>query len=212
MKFFNYCFLLAALLLGACQSEEPEFDIATEQGTIRVKLYNETPKHRDNFKKLVTQGFYNDLLFHRVLNQFMIQGGDPTSKAAPLSKTLGTGGPGYTLDAEIDKLHFKGALAAARQGDAVNPKRKSSGSQFYIVQGVQNISDDMLDKAEETHGRKYTPEERAKYKEIGGYPFLDNQYTVFGEVVSGLDVVDKIASQPVNNQARPIKDIKMSIK
>jgi peptidyl-prolyl cis-trans isomerase B (cyclophilin B) len=191
--------------------------ISTEYGDMIIKLYDETPKHRDNFIKLVKEGFYNDLLFHRVIQGFMIQGGDPESKGAPASKMLGNGGPGYTIPAEITTrfIHKKGALAAARTPDNMNPARESSGSQFYIVQGGGPITPTQGDlKAYgERKGFYYTGEQLKTYAEIGGRPDLDKDYTVFGEVVEGLDVIDKIASQPVNQQFgnRPFADIKFSI-
>jgi peptidyl-prolyl cis-trans isomerase B (cyclophilin B) len=159
----------------------PVFDIVTTLGTIRIKLYNETPKHRDNFVKLATEGYYDGVLFHRVIKDFMIQTGDPDSKNAQPGARLGMGGPDYKIDAEIlpQFKHKKGAVAAARQGDQVNPEKKSSGSQFYIVHN-QN-----------------------------GTPHLDGAYTVFGETVKGLDVVDKIANAATSQGDRPVADIKI---
>ncbi len=186
--------------------------IETEYGTIIIKLYNETPQHRDNFIKLVKNGFYTDLLFHRVMQNFMIQGGDPDSKNAPANKQLGIGGPGYTVPAEFDSsfIHKKGALAAARQPDQVNPTKASSGSQFYIAQGQVYDSAQLQMMAMRT-GMKYTPEQIATYTTIGGTPHLDMGYTVFGEVVEGLDVVDKIAAVQVGMANRPVKDVKFTI-
>ncbi|MDR2125388.1 MAG: peptidylprolyl isomerase [Prevotellaceae bacterium] len=159
----------------------PVFDIVTSLGTIRIKLYNETPKHRDNFVKLAESGYYDGVLFHRVIKDFMIQTGDPDSKNAQQGARLGVGGPDYKIDAEIlpQLKHKKGAVAAARQGDQINPEKKSSGSQFYIVQNQQ------------------------------GTPFLDGAYTVFGETLSGLDVVDKIATVKTGQGDRPDTDIKI---
>jgi peptidyl-prolyl cis-trans isomerase B (cyclophilin B) len=178
-----------------------------------AELYDATPQHRDNFLKLAEEGYYNDLLFHRVIDGFMIQGGDPNSKNAAPGVGLGSGGPGYQVPAEfVDSLlHFKGAIAAARTGDQVNPEKKSSGSQFYIVQGspVDNTSLDMIEKRK---GVKYTPEQRAKYLETGGTPFLDHDYTVFGHIVSGFDVIDKIAQVEKDPRDRPRKDVKMTVK
>ncbi|MDZ4750698.1 MAG: peptidylprolyl isomerase [Flavobacteriales bacterium] len=181
--------------------------ISTAFGDMIVLLYDETPKHRDNFLKLAEEGFYNGLLFHRVIRDFMIQGGDPDSKGAPADKMLGSGGPGFTIDAEFNPkfIHKKGALSAARQGDQVNPMKKSSGSQFYVVQGQK------LEPAQLQLMRTLTDEQRAIYAEVGGTPFLDNQYTVFGEVIYGLDVIDKIASQKVRPGDRPSEDIMMNI-
>ncbi len=160
-------------------AEEPVFDIVTDLGTIRVKLYNETPKHRDNFIKLVSEGFYNGVLFHRVIDGFMIQTGDPLTKNPGKADLYGTGGPGYTLPAEFNRslTHKKGVLAAARRGDAANPKKESSGSQFYIVQDEANCRQ------------------------------LDGEYTVFGETIDGFDVIDKIASVPTDRRDRPVDDV-----
>ena len=168
------------------------------------------PEHRDNFVKLAKEGFYDSLLFHRVIPGFMIQGGDPNSKNAAPSQMLGDGGPGYTLDAEIGELHYKGALAAARLGDQQNPERKSSGSQFYIVEG-RPINEALLQQMTQQTGMEYSPEQQQKYMERGGYPPLDGQYTVFGEVVEGMDVVSQIAAAPRNNMDRPEQDIRMSV-
>lgn len=188
-------------------------EITTIYGVMMAELYDATPLHRDNFLKLAEEGYYNDLLFHRVIDGFMIQGGDPNSKNAAPGVPLGSGGPGYQVPAEfVDSLvHIKGAIAAARTGDNVNPERKSSGSQFYIVQGspVDNSTLDMLEKRK---GHAYTPEQRAAYLEHGGTPFLDRDYTVFGRVTSGFDVIDKIAKAPKDARDRPKEDIKMTIK
>ena len=175
-----------------------------------VLLYNSTPQHRDNFIKLVKDGFYDDLLFHRVIKNFMIQGGDPDSRDAAAGQMLGQGGPGYTTPAEIGQMHYKGALSAARLADQVNPQKESSGSQFFIVQGTE-VQEAQLDQWEQQRGIKYTPEQRKIYREIGGYPYLDGEYTVFGEVIEGLDVIDKIANVAVGQADRPIEDIKMKI-
>jgi peptidyl-prolyl cis-trans isomerase B (cyclophilin B) len=188
--------------------------IETSLGNITVKLYNETPLHRDNFIKLVEDTFYNGCIFHRVINQFMIQGGDPDSKNPQAKQQLGNGGPGYTIAAEIisELFHKKGVLAAARLGDDVNPDKESSGSQFYIVQG-KKFSDSDLNMLETRMNRKFTPEQRETYKNIGGTPHLDGNYTVFGEVVEGLEVVDKIAQEQTNlSNNRPLQDIKMNMK
>ncbi len=244
--------------------------ISTQYGNIKLKLYNETPQHRDNFIKLVKEGFYDSLLFHRVINRFMIQGGDPDSKNAPAGKLLGNGGPGYTIPAEFHKtlIHKKGALAAAREGDNVNPQKASSGSQFYIVQGkpmskqeidailqrknniafqkglmeffvapenasykkrydelvasqnqeeLKLLFDEVkpliiLKLKEQNQWYEYTPEQYEIYATIGGTPHLDMDYTVFGEVVEGLDVVDKIAAVPTDKNNRPLKDVVLFIK
>lgn len=159
--------------------EEPVFDIVTSMGTIKIKLYAKTPKHRDNFAKLALSGFYDGLLFHRVIDGFMIQGGDPDSKGAPAGQHLGAGGPGYTVPAEFvpEYTHIKGAVAAARRGDAANPLRESSGSQFYIVQNPATCAQ------------------------------LDGEYTVFGETIEGLNVIDRIARVEKDRADRPLVDI-----
>ncbi len=241
--------------------------IHTDLGDIKVRLYNETPKHRDNFIKLVKEGTLNNTLFHRVIDGFMIQGGDPDSKNPKPGVPLGNGNVGYTIPAEFNPklIHKKGALAAAREGDNVNPKKESSGCQFYIVQG-RTFSDTLLDQMEmqqknammqqiftEYTGRpenlaftqkfirlqtahnndslnimitqiqpilekelekrpyKFTAEQRQVYKTIGGYPPLDGNYTVFGEVYEGLDVVDKIAKAERDQYDRPKTDIHMTL-
>lgn len=248
----------------AQDTKEQLVRIETEYGTIRIKLYNETPLHRDNFLKLVDEGFYTDLLFHRVIQSFMIQGGDPDSKNATPEQRLGSGDLGYTIPAEINSkfFHHRGVLAAARQGDQVNPEKKSSACQFYIMQGKvfrTGELDTLLMKMEENRkaslmqakmraiepelnqlnaqGRqgdimakinairdtvtaqiaklpplRFSQEQRKAYTTIGGYPSLDNNYTIFGEVLQGMEVVDSIAKEQVNAFSRPLKDIRFSIK
>ena len=188
-------------------------ELETEYGTMTILLYDETPLHRDNFIKLAEEGFYNELLFHRVIDGFMIQGGDPNSKNAAANAPLGSGGPGYQIKAEFNPkyVHVKGALAAARTGDAVNPERKSSGSQFYIVDG-KPINEEAIKSLEFQKGIKYSDEQKKILIEQGGTPFLDMDYTVFGRVIEGLDVIDKIASSKTNRGDRPQKDVKMNIK
>jgi peptidyl-prolyl cis-trans isomerase B (cyclophilin B) len=188
-------------------------EIQTPYGMMVVQLFDATPKHRDNFLKLAEEGYYDSLLFHRVISGFMIQGGDPESRQAPPGKPLGMGGPGYRIDAEfVDSLvHLKGALAAARQGDAVNPERKSSGSQFYLVQG-QIPSAAQLDQIEARLGFRYPTSIRKKYLEKGGTPFLDRQYTVFGRVIEGLEVIDRIAGLPTGSSDRPKDNVWMTIR
>jgi cyclophilin family peptidyl-prolyl cis-trans isomerase len=238
--------------------------ISTDMGDIKVKLYDETPEHRDNFIKLAGEGFFDGLLFHRVIKNFMVQGGDPESRNAEPGSRLGGGGPGYTLPAEIHEgfFHKKGALAAARQGDQVNPERKSSGSQFYIVQGKvwrpgeldtmemqrnaglqQSIFRKHFEAAQEELNRfrtenneqgfnvrvaelreeadsifraapqfRFSEAQRIAYTTIGGYPSLDNNYTVFGEVIEGLEVIDKIAAVETGTADRPVADVKMKVK
>ncbi len=238
--------------------------IETGMGDIKVKLYNETPKHRDNFIKLAKEGVLDGTLFHRVIKDFMIQGGDPDSKNAPAGKQLGAGDVGYTLPAEFvyPKLfHKKGALAAARQGDQVNPRKESSGCQFYIVTGKVYSKTEMLGmeeqinrsrlnavfnklaqknmkeiyrlrKANDEDGLydlqerllveaqaevdslpefKFTPEQVKAYTTVGGTPHLDGEYTVFGEVVEGMDVVDAIQKVKTERGDRPVEDIKMKV-
>lgn len=188
-------------------------EINTKYGKMVLELSDKTPKHRDNFIKLVEDGFYNDLLFHRVIDGFMIQGGDPNSKNAEKGQPLGSGGPGYQIPAEFtqDLAHVKGALAAARTGDAVNPERKSSGSQFYIVTG-RPVSEADLDKMEIRKNIKYSASLRQEYVEKGGVPFLDADYTVFGKIVEGLDVIDQIAKAKTDGRDRPVEDVKMEVK
>jgi cyclophilin family peptidyl-prolyl cis-trans isomerase len=207
IRFLTLLFSLTWLL--SCNQDDHTYAlIETAYGNMKVMLYNTTPKHRDNFIKLAKAGFYDELLFHRVINNFMIQGGDPDSKNAAPGTPLGMGGPGYQIDAEIGAPHLKGALAAARD---MNPQKKSSGSQFYIVQG-QRVDEAVLSGIEHQKGMRYNPEQRKLYAEIGGTPFLDNDYTVFGEVVEGLDVLDKIATVPTDPGNRPLQDVKMKVK
>jgi len=191
--------------------------VHTAFGDMTVLLYDETPQHRDNFVKLVGQKFYDDLLFHRCIKQFMVQGGDPDSRNAAAGKQLGMGGPGYTIPAEFNAkfIHKKGALCAARMGDAMNPRKESSGSQFYLVQG-KPMTDAELTQIEtmvatKMPGFKYTAEQKNLYKTVGGTPFLDMDYTVFGEVIEGLSVIESINAQPTARGDRPLKDIKMSM-
>ena len=183
--------------------------ITTDLGTMKVKLYNETPLHRDNFVKLVSEGFYDSLLFHRVIKGFMIQGGDPQSKNAPAGQMLGAGDVGYRIPAEInDSLyHKKGVLAAARDN---NPEKASSGCQFYIVQGKPMIENE-LQMMERRSGKPMSEAKRNDYKTIGGSAWLDGEYTVYGEVVEGLDVIDKIAAVPCGQSDRPVTDVRMKM-
>ena len=188
-------------------------ELETEFGNMTILLYNATPRHRDNFIKLADQGFFNDLLFHRVINGFMIQGGDPNSRNAAQSTPLGSGGPGYQIPAEfVDSLiHVKGALAAARTGDQVNPQKESSGSQFYLVHG-RPVNAQLIEQTEAQKNMHYTPDQKKQYEELGGAPFLDREYTVFGKVIKGLDVIDKIAAVQTEAGNRPRQDVKMKIK
>jgi peptidyl-prolyl cis-trans isomerase B (cyclophilin B) len=184
--------------------------ITTDMGVIIVRLYDATPKHRDNFIKLVKEGFYDSLMFHRIIQGFMIQGGDPLSKHAQPGEMLGMGGGDMErIPAEFNPklIHKKGALCAARDG---NPEKASSACQFYIVQGKPSANEE-LDMIGQQNGIKYTPEQKKIYNTIGGTPFLDMNYTVYGEVVSGLDVVDKIAAADKEPGDRPKKDIRMKM-
>ena len=191
--------LIFAGLMCQAQEKETVVVIETNYGTIKAKLYNDTPLHRDNFIKLVNEGWYNGSPFHRVINNFMIQGGQNAD---------GRMDPGYTVPAEFRENHFhkKGTLCAARQGDQVNPKKASSGSQFYIVQG-QVYDDKTLDIYEERMGKVFGPKQRQAYKTVGGTPHLDGDYTVFGEVTEGLDVVDKIAGVKTGYMDVPVEPV-----
>ena len=185
-------------------------EIITDYGTMKLKLYKETPLHRANFMKLVSEGFYDSLLFHRVIKGFMIQGGDPQSKDAAPGKMLGSGDVGYKIPAElIDTLyHKKGVLAAARDG---NPEKASSGCQFYIVQG-KPMTEAEITQAEQRIGFTMSEKQKSDYMTVGGSPWLDRNYTVFGEIVEGLDVIDKIAAVKTLPGDRPEMDVRMTIK
>lgn len=204
------CLLLIAQVSGATKNRKVK--IITRYGAMVIRLYDETPKHRDNFIKLVRQGFYDNLLFHRVILHFMIQGGDPHSKNAKEGERLGNGDAGYSLPAEFRPtlFHKKGALAAARDN---NPQKASSGCQFYIVQG-KKFTDAGLDSIETYRlgGRKIPAAQREVYKAIGGTPHLDQQYTVFGQVIKGEHVIDKIAAVKTDRYDRPVQDVKMKIR
>lgn len=204
----------------AIEKKDYKVKISTSFGDMVAILYDETPQHRDNFVKLANEGFYNDLLFHRVMKNFMIQGGDPDSRGAQQGKRLGSGGPGYTVEAEmLDKyFHQKGALAAARQPDQVNPEKRSSGSQFYIVQGKTWPESQLTGMEAQKNARRdstnqfvFTDVQRKIYGTIGGYAPLDAEYTVFGQVIEGMEVIDKIAANSVDPQNRPLEDIKMTV-
>ena len=222
-KIFIFLFSVLFVQIGVAQKEvvvkkkdrKKDVLLQTSMGDITLRLSDSTPLHRDNFLKLVKQGFYDSVLFHRVINNFMIQAGDPNSKTATAGKPLGGGGPGYTIPAEFrtSLFHKKGALAAARQSDDVNPEKASSGSQFYISQG-KKFTDGGLDSLETLRlkGRKIPAEHREVYKNMGGTPHLDQNYTVFGEVVNGIEVIDKMATVPTSRGAdrdRPLEDVKI---
>lgn len=195
------------------------YEIITPFGNMTIRLYDETPAHRDNFKKLAESGFYDGTTFHRVIGNFMIQGGDPNSKDNDPNND-GIGGPGYTTNAELNSrfFHKKGAIAAARQPDQVNPQRRSSGSQFFIVQGRAYEEQELSDVERyigiqiRDNGFRFSPEARETYKTRGGYPTLDMQYTVFGELVDGFDVLDRISAVPVDGRDRPKDNIPMTIR
>lgn len=197
---------------AAAKEIRPMIQISTHLGNMIIELYNETPLHRDNFLKLAETGFYDSTLFHRVIKDFMIQGGDPESKNAAPGAQLGTGGPGYNIPAEFlpQLIHEKGALSAARMGDQVNPQKESSGSQFYIVQGKVYTPEE-LDIAQERLGKVFTAEQRATYTTVGGTPHLDGGYTVFGRIVDGMAVLDAIAQEQTDRANRPINDIPMKM-
>jgi peptidyl-prolyl cis-trans isomerase B (cyclophilin B) len=187
--------------------------IETDQGNMLIQLSDATPQHRDNFLKLAEEGYFDGTLFHRVIKDFMIQGGDPNSKNAAPGQQLGMGGPNYTVPAEfVDSLvHVKGALAAARQGDQVNPQKRSSGSQFYIVHG-REVTDAALNQIEAQKGFRYSTAQREAYKTQGGVPFLDRDYTVFGHILEGYEVLNKIAETATARGDRPVTDQKMKIR
>jgi cyclophilin family peptidyl-prolyl cis-trans isomerase len=202
----KYLLILVALAFGLssiAQEKTIKFVIKTEYGDIKGYLFNDTPQHRDNFVKLVKEGWYNGSPFHRVIPNFMIQGGHNAD---------GRVDPGYTIPAEIVPGHFhkKGALAAARMGDQVNPTKASSGSQFYIVQG-QVLNKPTLEMMATQSGKTFTEEQKQAYTTVGGSPHLDGEYTVFGQIADGFDVVDKIAAVQTGSANRPVKDVKMTI-
>ncbi|MGK6352598.1 peptidylprolyl isomerase [Parapedobacter sp. DT-150] len=206
--------LLTFIVLAASLHAAPPHKyvrIITTKGECLLKLYDETPLHRDNFVKLVRAGYYQDLLFHRVIQHFMIQGGDPNSRFAAEKQRLGEGGPDYTIPAEFrDSLfHKKGVIAAARDD---NPEKASSGSQFYLVQG-RTFTDRGLDSLEQLRlgGRKIPPSQREVYKTLGGTPHLDQSYTVFGELVTGVEVIDSIAATKTDRYDRPLEDQRMNM-
>lgn len=204
--------LLMLLSFSATMAKNRKVKVITPYGTMIIRLYDQTPQHRDNFIKLVKAHFYDSTLFHRVINAFMIQGGDPDSKHAQPGAVLGNGDVPYTIPAEfqLDLYHMKGALAAARDN---NPTKASSGCQFYIVHG-KKWTEEQLDQLEKTRlgGRKIPVDQREYYKNYGGTPQLDQSYTIFGQVVKGFDVIDKIATQKTDANDRPLTDVPMKIR
>lgn len=222
LKLRNITFFCVLITLFACSGlrkspkikKYPLVEISTEYGKMTIDLYDKTPLHKANFIKLANQGYFNSTLFHRVIRNFMIQGGDPDSKNASKNKALGNGGPGYKIPAEFDStlFHKKGVIAAAREGEN-NPEKESAGSQFYLVQGkVYTLK--QLKQLESRMEIKFSKEQIKAYTTVGGTPHLDGGYTVFGEVISGIEVIDKIANVKKNRTLgnRPIKDVKMKIK
>lgn len=189
-----------------------DIEMVTSKGSMVIRLSDSTPLHRDNFIKLVKQHYYDGILFHRVISQFMVQAGDPKSKTAKPGEALGQGSPGYTIPAEFrgSLFHKKGALSAARFPDDINPNRESNGSQFFLVQG-RVYSDGELNGIETSkmNGAKFPETTREAYKTTGGVPFLDTKYTVFGEVIKGVEVIDSIAAMPVGERNRPLDDVRI---
>jgi cyclophilin family peptidyl-prolyl cis-trans isomerase len=188
-----------------------DIELVTTKGTLVIRLSDSTPLHRNNFIKLVNQHFYDGILFHRVMSQFMVQTGDPKSKTAKPGEALGQGSPGYTVPAEMRPylFHKKGALAAARTPDEINPTRESNGSQFYLVHG-RVYSDEELNSVESRlNGYKIPEAHREVYKTIGGTPSLDQKYTVFGEVIKGISVIDSIAAVTTGERNRPVEDVRI---
>lgn len=190
-------------------------ELQTRYGNLKLEIYCDVPQHRENFMKLVKKGFYDSLAFHRIVEHFMIQGGDPNTRpdTTVAAQQFGTGGPGYTLPAEISPrfVHYKGALAAARMPDGQNPAKNSSGSQFYIVDG-RAVKPEQLDKNERKYEMVYTAEQRAWYAQHGGAPQLDMEYTVFGRVYEGLDIIDSLAQVPTNAIGRPKEALRMQMR
>jgi peptidyl-prolyl cis-trans isomerase B (cyclophilin B) len=209
----NIVIFIAVIFLTSCHVSKKitVAEINTSKGKIQIELYDKTPKHKENFIKLANEKFYDGVLFHRVIKGFMIQGGDPDSKNATKGQMLGNGDVGYTIPAEFDTtlFHKKGALAAARTGDNVNPSKESSGCQFYIVQG-KPMTDSELDAISAKYNTKLSPQKREIYKKTGGTPHLDGNYTVYGEVLMGMNVIDSIAAVKTDSNNRPLDDIKVN--
>ena len=202
---------LLFVFFNIVEAKNPVLVIKTSEGDMTVELFEDTPLHTENFLELVNKGFYNGLLFHRVIKDFMIQTGDPDSRNAKPGQQLGYGGPDYTIPQEFRKQHYhkKGALAAARQGDQVNPSKSSSSSQFYIVQGQKFSEEDLQKFVAGKYHIPFTEQQIKDYTTTGGTPHLDYEYTVFGQVIKGLDVIDKIAAYETDPASRPIKDVKI---
>lgn len=202
-----YSFLLIFLFAVSCKEKSTFVNFETDYGDIVIRLYDQTPIHKANFERLVKEGFYDGVLFHRVINDFMIQTGDPDSKGAPMEQMVGAGGPGYTIPAEFHDsiFHKKGAVAAARDN---NPEKASSGSQFYIVEGKKFLPQE-LKNIESKNNVDFSEEQEKYYQEIGGTPFLDQNYTIFGEVIRGMDVVEKISEVETNHADRPVQNVKI---
>lgn len=205
--------LITLFCFVGCQGEKKpyEIQIVTPMGNMKAILYDETPNHRDNFVKLVKEGFFDSTLFHRCIPDFMIQGGDPESKFAKPGQVLGSGDLGYTIEPEFGAIHKKGALSAARMSDQVNPRKQSNASQFFIVDGMP-IQADLLEYMAKETGKVYTEAEIQTYINQGGRPDLDMNYTVFGELTEGFDVLEKILALPTDNYDRPFQDVPMEIK
>ena len=214
MRRLFYLFIIGILLSACEQQDGTVVRMETSLGNIRLRLYDETVCHRENMLKLVREGFYNGMLFHRVIEDFMIQTGDPQSRLARTGALLGDGDTGYTLKAEIvpGYFHKRGALAAAREGDDVNPEKNSSGSQFYIVEGKVFSPEELTALVDRINRNRQTklvlsPEQVEAYTTIGGSPHLDGEYTVFGEVIEGMEVVKQISEQPTDENDRPLTDV-----
>lgn len=207
--------VLGMLLVTVVSAKTPKYhyiSIKTDKGDCLLKLYNETPKHRDNFLKLVKEDYYEGLMFHRVIHNFMVQGGDPESRYAAQKQPLGEGGPDYKIPAEIQEslIHKKGTIGAARDN---NPAKQSSASQFYLVQG-RVFTSEGLDSLEQFRlkGNKLTAQQRTAYTTVGGVPHLDGNYTVFGELLNGVETIDNIAVVKTDERDRPLEDVRMSMK
>lgn len=211
-RLFIFILIVTPLALGAqTPFKNTLVTIETTAGSMKAMLYEDTQLHKENFLKLVQSGYYNGLLFHRIIPEFMIQTGDPQSRYAKKNQQLGSGGPGYTIPAEFRSQYFhkKGTLAAARQSDQVNPRRESSGSQFYIVHGRVFTAQELTMMETRNLHNKFTDDQRLAYTTLGGAPHLDYSYTVFGEIIEGLEVIDAIAKVARDASDRPLEDVKI---